>query len=849
MGSMATSISPAKSVQEGLVWTDWPRVHRLTCPDSAQIVRIPNAPLEASTKEALLIHFCHPERTGESLSSAVKEPSPSTGESKDVRKTAGDGRGLASADPSFQTVLQHVPHADMSKHFPAFPVILAAIRKHQSHQAVGNLASNKESDHPKGANKGVGVTAWPDIHTVIFVESSPEPSGMRHPRSHEFGDSLGVVFECCRRAARDGGWRCVYFSDLLTTRQAEGRTKLGEESDQVTVLGSFLPIFQRYEPFNCLLRRLPAFDPTRGDAPSAIFNNEEVAINDESNTGEKENKKRIVLLLEDMGKDEVKDDGKEKEQDKEDRVTGMTEGGTNEEGEEMWRTGRVCQRDILENGFPLLDPFEPAFISQKSPAIKEGGEPRSGGNAAKEFGDSKFCGFSAENHPDFQHWRDLIGEYRKGLLAEERVLFWPFANTYNIKDDEIKKSLSDGVGAAASQKLKMLRLRPPGGAHALRRYELVAFFSLFVAAASAFPGAHRSYPAMTIIGSNNITPDDGSGSTLPKTHCLYELTWDYENPFILRALAPHEPSLDSDSISDGSGIESKDLMGRRKGLDALWAVEGRALRQVRNLPDADGKFHCISKSQIFYPYNLPSYRVTAPWEAVDRCLDAVAVFYLTANLSSEENECVVTELKAMGEIDGNLNTKKDFLFIPWSVAREACEGPPPQGDGGPKDMFQIYRKVQKLSASPAESTSPIVFVDRKSAEDLKVVIADFDCYFETDTESDTGSDTKSDGKNGNENGSENDDADDGDGNNKKGKESDGGEKTLVPIAGLSRKEYQAQIRELEDSDFRGIIYARIPGRDAHICHANLSIGNCSLDEFAEDEEVLRVQRPDWPTKR
>lgn len=199
-------------------------------------------------------------------------------------------------------------------------------------------------------------------------------------------------------------------------------------------------------------------------------------------------------------------------------------------------------------------------------------------------------------------------------------------------------------------------------------------------------------------------------------------------------------------------------------------------------------FHEVEGTELIYPTEQPFYVNNPPWLPAFDCIYWVPVFYLTNKLTEQQDHAICTELHTMTEVDLEQGDRKYCCFVPWK------DGEQGQRDGTLEDMWDIFWDVytyKRGRATPVTSPIPIFFIDRQSGHDLTVIAVEPDLLY-------------------------------------------------------MRKPNAAAAEILKDtpaSKVRGFLHGRIGGRDAHIAHANLSIGNMGFDEWTEED---RFPRPGWP---
>lgn len=189
--------------------------------------------------------------------------------------------------------------------------------------------------------------------------------------------------------------------------------------------------------------------------------------------------------------------------------------------------------------------------------------------------------------------------------------------------------------------------------------------------------------------------------------------------------------------------------------------------------------------ELMYPPEQPFYVNNPPWLPAEDRIYWVPVFYLTNNLTKDQDQAVRTELHTMNEIDLEQWEEKHCCYVPWKDG---------QRDGTLEDMWDIFWDVYTYKRGRATSITspfPIFFIDQQSGNDLTVIAVDSDTLY-------------------------------------------------------TRKSNTAAAEILKNTparNVRGFFHGRLSGRDAHIAHANLSIANMGFDEFTEPNQF---PRPGWP---
>lgn len=190
-------------------------------------------------------------------------------------------------------------------------------------------------------------------------------------------------------------------------------------------------------------------------------------------------------------------------------------------------------------------------------------------------------------------------------------------------------------------------------------------------------------------------------------------------------------------------------------------------------------------TEFMYPPEQPFYVNNPPWLPADDCIYWVPVFYLTGNLTKEQDQAIRSELHTMNDIDLEQWDKKHCCFVPWKDG---------QRDATLEDMWDIFWDVYTYKRGRATSITspfPIFFIDQQSGHDMTVIAVDSDTLY-------------------------------------------------------TRKSNTAAAEILKNTParkVRGFFHGRLSGRDAHIAHANLSIANMDFGDFTEANQF---PRPGWP---
>jgi hypothetical protein len=197
----------------------------------------------------------------------------------------------------------------------------------------------------------------------------------------------------------------------------------------------------------------------------------------------------------------------------------------------------------------------------------------------------------------------------------------------------------------------------------------------------------------------------------------------------------------------------------------------------------DGQMELLPSSRIISGFNEPFYPISHPWNAIGR-MNSIPLFFLTNKLSDEQARALYEEIQTMHEIDDDDWGKKVICAVPWK------EDEPDAEDGTLADMWRLYTEVHN------GCEKPLVFADLQSGNDLKVIITD---------------------------------------------------QTYVGQPNPDDQEARELLEGVKQPAFRGFMYGRLPGREAHIIWMNLNIANMGIDEYFDDENPCEnYLRPDWP---
>ncbi|OQE28778.1 hypothetical protein PENSTE_c003G07734 [Penicillium steckii] len=210
--------------------------------------------------------------------------------------------------------------------------------------------------------------------------------------------------------------------------------------------------------------------------------------------------------------------------------------------------------------------------------------------------------------------------------------------------------------------------------------------------------------------------------------------------------------------------------------------ERRIEDPIRTKDHENGPFEMIPPTVFHSGYDEPFYPVSHPWNPVDSRKNSIPLFFLTNKLNDAQIMALYEEIQTMNNIDDEKWGKKVICPVPWK------EDEPDAEDGTPEDMWRLYTEVR------GRCETPLVFADLQSGEDLKVIMTSQD---------------------------------------------------YVPDPGDNNKKAREILKGIDDPRYRGIIYGRVPGRDAHIQWVNLNIVNVNIEELLDDNYETYL-RPDWP---
>ncbi|KAJ5386339.1 hypothetical protein N7509_008880 [Penicillium cosmopolitanum] len=198
----------------------------------------------------------------------------------------------------------------------------------------------------------------------------------------------------------------------------------------------------------------------------------------------------------------------------------------------------------------------------------------------------------------------------------------------------------------------------------------------------------------------------------------------------------------------------------------------------------DGQMELMPSSRIISSgFDEPFYPISHPWNAIGR-MNAIPLFFLTNKLSDEQVTALYEEIQTMGMIDDDDWGKKVICPVLWK------EDEPDAEDGTPADMWRLYTEVHD------GCEDPLFFADLQSGNDLQVIVTNQDYVCDPDPED---------------------------------------------------EEACELLKGVEQPNYRGLTYGRLPGREAHIVWVNLNIANMGIDEYFDDENTCENYfRPDWP---
>ena len=200
--------------------------------------------------------------------------------------------------------------------------------------------------------------------------------------------------------------------------------------------------------------------------------------------------------------------------------------------------------------------------------------------------------------------------------------------------------------------------------------------------------------------------------------------------------------------------------------------------------DSD-KLEILPSREINSSHDDPFYSNPPPWEPVDRQVKHISLFYMTNKLTKEQDRALHNEIKSLGEMDDDDIDPKAICPVAWKAGQEDAD------DATLEYMWKVLNMAKRNNVCRL----PFFFVDRQSVEDHTLLVMTKDLYFWDD-------------------------------DNEQAKE---------------------LLKDVPNPRFRGLRYARIPGRDAHCIFANLSISNLDMEELDLLEDgIMKLPRPDWP---
>lgn len=112
-----------------------------------------------------------------------------------------------------------------------------------------------------------------------------------------------------------------------------------------------------------------------------------------------------------------------------------------------------------------------------------------------------------------------------------------------------------------------------------------------------------------------------------------------------------------------------------------------------------------------YPYGRRFYIDQPAWMSSDSRLRTIPIFYLTNNLTREQDERIRHDLVLGGwASDDHLKC----CFVPWKKTGEGGEG-----QGTLEDIWEIFWTVRTYEGP--DFPHSIYFIDEQSADDMKVI--------------------------------------------------------------------------------------------------------------------------------
>ncbi|KAL2823498.1 hypothetical protein BDW59DRAFT_148691 [Aspergillus cavernicola] len=201
--------------------------------------------------------------------------------------------------------------------------------------------------------------------------------------------------------------------------------------------------------------------------------------------------------------------------------------------------------------------------------------------------------------------------------------------------------------------------------------------------------------------------------------------------------------------------------------------------------EPQAKQHSHFELELLSPPTIPFYTNPTPWNPISEGLISIPLFYLTQSLPRSQHRILESEIQTPTDVDVP-NDTKTCCFVSW---------PHPQ-DGNLASIWEIFWEMRSYRRSKDYREPPYLFIDKQSAVDKTLIVIHPDHYFGFD----------------------------------------------------SNETAQDILADIEEPDIRGILYGRIPGREAHSVWANLRIANMGFEDFFEgrEDEIVKIQRPGWP---
>ncbi|KAJ5105550.1 hypothetical protein NUU61_002897 [Penicillium alfredii] len=241
-----------------------------------------------------------------------------------------------------------------------------------------------------------------------------------------------------------------------------------------------------------------------------------------------------------------------------------------------------------------------------------------------------------------------------------------------------------------------------------------------------------------------------------------------------------EPIRGIDSAQFGSVFSRYELFPfvRQNSLEGLvtknWTSDDNPDEESETL-DINSAENLSHPDEPFY-YNPPPWMPSGSQEEEETEFEWLAAFYLTNQLTKEQDESIQTELKTKNDIDEDFEWVKEIGVIPWK------SGPEGDVDGTIEDIWEIVWKVW-TSEGRAGNCGTFACVDQQSAVDQTVILVDAKWYHG------------------------------------------------------SRE--QELLQYLPSPTMKGFRYTRVAARDAHLDKINLDIANMGIDECGEGAKSFR----------